>query len=224
MSEGAAASPPVLDLRAGPIVEADLEVAVRHVASGGLVAHPTETVYGVGGMATPEAVAALRSLKGRGDEKPFLLLLPSARAAEGLAWTDAARDLASVFWPGPLTLVLGDPAGRFPAGVRSPAGGVAVRVTSHPITRALVERLGAPITSSSANRAGEPPAASGEEAIAVVREIGSASVLVLDAGRLPPSAPSTLVDCTGTVPIVLREGATPIHRLRCVLPGIHGNR
>ena len=215
----------VLDLRAGATVADDLVPAVEHVRAGGLLAYPTETVYGFGGLANDLGVAALRRLKGRRDEKPFLVLIPSAEALPELAWTDAARELASVFWPGPLTLVLADRSGTFPPGVRSPTGGVAVRVTSHPVTRLLVERLGVPLTSTSANAPGAPAAVTGDEALAAAKAAGAGpEVLVLDAGRLEESAPSTVVDCTGPSPVIVREGATPVHRLRCVLPGIHGDR
>jgi L-threonylcarbamoyladenylate synthase len=215
----------VLDLRAGMHEGAELDAAVEHFRAGGLLAHPTETVYGFGGPATAAGVAALRGLKGRDDEKPFLLLVPSIEAVSGLVWTEPALELARAFWPGSLTLVLVDGSGTFPPGVRSAAGGVAVRVTSHPVTRVLVERLGVPMTSSSANAAGAAPAASGDEALEVARAAGAGrELMVVDAGRLAPSPPSTVVDCTGASPVVLREGATPVHRLRCVLPGIHGKR
>ena len=96
----------VLDVRAGMTHESALDPVVGHVRLGGLVAHPTETVYGFGGLATVAGVAALRRLKRRPDERPFLLLLSSAEAAPDLGWTEAAHELASVFWPGALTLVL----------------------------------------------------------------------------------------------------------------------
>ena len=215
----------VLDLRAGLGDGGELDPVVEHVRLGGLVAHPTDTVYGFGGLATAAGVAALRRLKRRPEKRSALVLLPSPDAVPDLVWTDDARELASVFWPGALTLVLADPSGSFPPGVRSETGGVAVRVTSHPVTRMLVERLGVPLTSTSANAPGAPAAATGEEALAVARVAGAGKELwVLDAGRLSPSAPSTVVDCTGTAPLVLRAGATPVHRLRCVLPGIHGER
>jgi L-threonylcarbamoyladenylate synthase len=219
-----------LDLRAGLDDPARLEPVVAHLLEGGLAVHPSETVYGVGGLATAGAIAALRRLKGRTDERPFLLLIPSWESVPGLVWTGPARDLAAVFWPGALTLVLADPTGSFPAGVRSGAGGVAVRVSSHPVTRALVERLGRPMTSTSANASGEPPALAADEAAAALAA-GADRLWVLDAGRLPPSAPSTVVDCTGAEPVVVRAGATPVERLRCVLPGLgirapsfHGKR
>ena len=215
----------VLDLRAGLEQADELDPVVEHLRVGGLVAHPTETVYGFGGPATAAGVVALHRLKRRPEGNSVLVLLPSSEAAPHLVWTDEARELASVFWPGALTLVLDDPSGSFPAGVRSETGGVAVRVTSHPVTRILVERLGAPITSTSANRPGDPPATTGEDALAVASSAGAGEDLwLLDAGRLAPSAPSTLVDCTGPAPVVLRGGATPVDRLRCVLPEIHGDR
>lgn len=215
----------VVDLRAGPADAAEMEDVVAHVRAGGLLGHPTETVYGFGGLATVEAIATLRRLKPADADRPYMLLIPDAGAVPGLAWTEPARALAEVFWPGALTLVLADPSGSFPAGARSRRGGVAVRVTSHPVTRVLVERLGVPLTSTSANAPGAPPAMTGDETLAVARAGGAGGELwVLDAGRLPASAPSTVVDCTGAAPVVLRAGATPIERLRCVLPGIHGER
>jgi L-threonylcarbamoyladenylate synthase len=223
--EPAVADISVLDLRAGMEHGGELDPVVEHVRIGGLVAHPTETVYGFGGLATAAGVATLRRLKRRPKERSFLILLPSVDAVPDLAWTEDARELASVFWPGALTLVLADPSGSFPPGIRSATGGVAVRVTSHPVTRMLVERLGVPLTSTSANAPEAPSATTGEDALAVARAAGAGEdIWVLDAGRLSPSAPSTVVDCTGATPVVLRAGATPVHRLRCVLPGIHGER
>lgn len=198
-----------------------LAPAVRHLAAGGVVACPTETVYGFSGPTTREGVARVLALKARAENRPVLLLVDTPDDAPGLSWTADARELAEVFWPGALTLVLADPEGRYPPGVRSATGGVAVRRTAHPLAAALVRALGAPITSTSANAPGEAPARSGDEAAEVVTRLGAAEqVLVLDVGRLDESAPSTVVDCTGQRPRVLREGAIPIGRLRCVLPEV----
>lgn len=211
--------PARIDLRADP--DRDLTDVVTHLRSGGLVAYPTETVYGLGGAATEEGLAALTALKGRDGHKPVLALVESAEAVGGLAWTEPARELAGLFWPGPLTLVLSDPSGMFPAGVRDErAGTVGVRVSPHPLAARLVVALGAPLTSTSLNVPDEPPATSGTDAVEVVRALGGRDVLVLDWGTLPPSEPSTVVDCTGPVPVVLREGTVPTERLRCALPEI----
>jgi L-threonylcarbamoyladenylate synthase len=214
-------APGRIDLRADP--DADLSEVVRHIRADGLVAYPTETVYGLGGAVTPAAVAALQRLKGREGDKPFLALVRSEDDVAGLAWNDAARELAAVFWPGPLTLVLADPLGIFPVGVRDErSGAVGVRVSPHPLVARLVGELGGPLTSTSLNVPGEAPAASGSEAAEIVARLGGTDVPVLDVGTLPPSAPSTVLDCTGPVPVVLRAGSVPTERLRCAIPEIHG--
>ncbi len=213
--------PSRLDLRADPAP--DLTEVVAHVRRGGLIAYPTETVYGLGGSVTEESVQALRALKGREAGKPFIVLVESPDTVSGLAWTPAARELAGIFWPGPLTLVLSDPSGIFPDGVRDErTGAVGVRVSPHPLVARLVGELGAPLTSTSLNVPGAKPARSGTDAVEVVRRLEGRDVLVLDVGTLPPSAPSTIVDCTGTEPVVLRQGTVPTERLRCAIPEIHG--
>jgi tRNA threonylcarbamoyl adenosine modification protein (Sua5/YciO/YrdC/YwlC family) len=213
------ARPTRLDVRADP--EGAVSAAVQHVRAGGLIAYPTETVYGVGGGTSEEAVAGLRRLKSREPGKPFLLLVDSMDALRGLRWTDAARELARTFWPGSLTLVLEDPLGIFPPWVCDAGkGAVGVRMSPHPVVARLVAELGA-LTSTSLNEPGEAPATSASDAVEVVRRLGGGGVLVLDAGTLPPSGPSTVVDCTGAEPVVIREGTIPTSRLRCVAPGVH---
>ncbi|HSG46287.1 MAG TPA: L-threonylcarbamoyladenylate synthase [Longimicrobiales bacterium] len=201
--------------------QGDLAEALDVARAGGVLVYPTETVYGLGGTLDPGAVAAVRHLKRREADKPLLVLVPGIEAVEGLAWTPEALELARAFWPGSVTLVLRDPGGLFPLGVRSGAGAVAVRQSSHPVAAALVRALGAPLTSTSANAPGEPPALSGEVALAAARAMAPLGPLhLLDAGSLPPSPPSTIVDCTGDRPRVLRAGSTPVSRLRCVLPDL----
>lgn len=213
--------PTLLDLRAAPPDASVLAGVADHLRGGGIVAYPTETVYGFGGLCTPGAVARVRHLKRREADRPLLALIRDAGDAAGLVWPEYARELASTFWPGAVTLVLADPGGIFPDGVRSGAGGVAVRVSPHPLVGALLDVLGEPLTSSSANGPGEPPALSGAEALEVARGLGAGEeLLVLEGGVLPPSGPSTLIDCTGTGPRVLREGTVPLSRLRCAIPEI----
>jgi tRNA threonylcarbamoyl adenosine modification protein (Sua5/YciO/YrdC/YwlC family) len=169
-------------------------------------------------------VAELRRLKGRTEDKPFIALVRSMEDAADLEWTDAARELVRFFWPGPLTLVLSDPLGIFPGGVRDErSGAVAVRVSPHPLVARLLDAVGGPLTSTSVNVAGASPVSSGTDAEAVVRRLGGGRVVVLDVGTLPPSAPSTVLDCTAPEPVVLREGAVPVARLRCAVPEIHGS-
>jgi len=213
----------LVDVRGSLPSPATLGPVAEHLRAGGVVAHPTETVYGFGGLLTDVALARLRWLKRRERDKPFIMLVPDTESVAGLGWNDAARSLAEVFWPGAVTLVLPDPDRIFPGPVRSGAGAVAVRVSPDPWVRALLDSTAEPLTSSSANTPGGPPARSGSEAARIARSLGAGEeVWVLDAGTLPPSAPSTVIDCTGSLPVVLREGATPLGRLRCVLPEIHG--
>jgi L-threonylcarbamoyladenylate synthase len=204
-----------------PAAALDLGAAAAHVRGGGVLGYPTETVYGFGGACTPEGVEALARLKRRERHKPFLVLAPSVEALSGLAWSEEARTLAGIFWPGAVTLVLSDPDGAFPPGIRSEAGTVAVRVSPHPVVQALMAAGTGAMTSTSANAPGHPPARTGAEARdAAIALGGGEEVLVLDAGPLPPSGPSTLVDCTASEPRVLREGTVPVARLRCALPQI----
>jgi L-threonylcarbamoyladenylate synthase len=204
----------------------ELAPALAHLRGGGLLAYPTETVYGLGGAAEQAPLRRLLALKGRGGAHPVLLLVAGPDAVPGLVWTHAARELAEVFWPGAVTLVLSDPAATFPPGVRSSVGGVAVRQSAHPVAAALVRGLGAPITSTSANAPGEPPARTGGEAVTAASSLGVGpdELVLLDGGLLKPSAPSTVVDCTASVPRVLREGAVPLQRLRCVVTETHAAR
>jgi len=209
-----------LDLRADP--DADLTEVVEHLRAGGVVAYPTETVYGLGSACTAEGIRSVQDFKGRPSDKSLIALVDSRQSVAGLRWTEGASELASIFWPGAVTLVLDDPQGMFPPGVRNEeTGSVAVRVTPHPIAARLVAQLGAPLTSTSLNRPGEEPVLSGHQAQNLCTSLG-ASVWVLDAGTLPPSGSSTIVDCTGVEPVVLREGVVPIDRLRCAIPQIHG--
>lgn len=196
---------------------AALPQAVAHLGAAGLVAYPTETVYGLGSRARAAEVRALARLKGRRPDKPFLLLVADRAMAEaqGLAFNAAASALARAFWPGPLTLVLPGGSGRLPDALRGPEGGIAVRWTSHRGMARLVAAVGEPLTSTSANLPGSPPAPGAE---AIVREFAPAveagTLLVLDGGVLGNSPSSTVVDCTQPAPRLIREGALTLGELR----------
>ena len=161
-------------------------------------------------------------MKDREPDKPFLLLIPGMETVTGLEWVPAARELADVFWPGALTLILRDPDNSFPPEVRNPEGGVAVRVSPHPLARVVLAGLGLPMISTSANRPGGRPALDAHQALEAAEALGGGEDLwVLDGGPLEPSEPSTVVDLSRPVPVVRRAGAIPVNRLRCVLPEIH---
>jgi L-threonylcarbamoyladenylate synthase len=188
--------------------EAAASRAARHLHSGGLMACPTETVYGFGCLVRPDALERLARLKSRLPDKAFLLLVTDERMIPGLRWTAAARRLVHEFWPGPLTLVLRCEAGTLPTRVLGANGTVAIRATSHPGIQRLLRELGEPITSTSANAPGGTPARTAAELAAVLEMPGgSDGILVLDGGSLPPSPSSTIVDCSVDPPVLLRRGA-----------------
>ena len=196
--------------RAAPAVKQHLE---RH----GLLGYPTETVYGLGSAADTPSVTKLAALKGRRAGKPFLLLVSSRAMAEraGLAFTPAADALSQAFWPGPLTLVLRGGEGVLPDALRGPEGGFAVRYTSHRAVARLIAALDQPLTSTSANQPGHPPAPGAEQIVALFRSAyDSGELLVLDGGTLGNVPPSTIVDCTSRTPTLIREGALPREELR----------
>ncbi len=206
-------------------VAAALPAVVTHLARRGLIAYPTETVYGFGSVVAAPAVDRLCALKGREPGKPFLVLVSNRTmlAGLGLRLTDAGERFAAAFWPGPLTLVLPGGEGTLPDTLRGPEGGIAVRWTSHRGAARLIQTLGSPITSTSANRPGRPSLMAAPD---IERAFGAAvadgTLLVLDAGTLPTSPPSTLIDCTGPAPLMLREGAIPRATLAAIVPSLAG--
>ena len=182
-----------------------LDRAIEALRSGEVVVYPTETFYGMGVDALSlAALDRLFALKGREPGKPVALIAADARSVFELVREvpEAARRLADAFWPGPLTLVL--PArDDLPGPLIGPDGGVGVRVSSHPIARALAAGLGRPITATSANLAGGQPATTLVEA----RDAFGAKVKVyLEGGKLAASAASTVIACDRNGWRVLRAG------------------
>lgn len=208
-------------------VEGALRPALAHLHAGRILAYPTETVYGFGTMIDREAVERLVQLKRRPPAKPFLLLISDTPmlARLGLHLTPMASMLAARHWPGPLTLVLPGGERRIPDRLRGPEGGIAVRWTPHLGLQRLIGALGDPITSTSANLPGQPAATAATEVLEQWRPaLGSGAMLLLDGGRLPPSPASTVVDCTGRRPRVIRPGAISAVTLRESVPDLVGDR
>lgn len=193
-----------------PLLAATDPSALRDAATamlaGGIVGIPTETVYGIGVVPRPEALAAVIAAKQRPEEKGIALLIDGLDQVEGLVEVSApARNLAARYWPGALTLVL--PLLRpelVPEAVTGGRDTLGLRIPDHPVPRALARELG-PIAVTSANRSGQPPAQIPEELIA---SIGHALALVLDDGPVRGGVASTVVavDREGGL-AVLREGA-----------------
>jgi len=207
-------------------VEASISGTLAHLAAGKVLAYPTETVYGFGGGVDERSVQQLVSLKGRPKGKPFLLLIAASEMIErlGLHLTGYAAMFAARFWPGPLTLVLPGGEKRVPDLLRGPEGGIAVRWTPHTSLARLILAHGQPITSTSANRPGVPPATAADQIVAQWTDaIARGTLRVLDGGTLKESQPSTVVDCTGRLPRVIRPGAISATKLRAIVPDLVGD-
>lgn len=220
------ASPLAIPFWSDAEIAGALRPALEQMEMRKVLAYPTETVYGFGGAIDRDSVDALVRLKGRPKGKPFLLLIAGSDmlAKLDLHLPSFATNLAARHWPGPLTLVLPGGEKRVPEALRGPEGGIAVRWTSHPGLQTLIRAHGDAITSTSANRPGVPPATSTRE----IRDqwaqtIASGTLRVLDGGTLAPSPPSTVVDCTGRAPRVIRPGAIPSAVLRETAPWLIGD-
>jgi L-threonylcarbamoyladenylate synthase len=188
--------------------------AVEVLRLGKLVAFPTDTVYGLGAIVQDErAIQDLYRVKGRGSEKaiPILLTGSDDLAQVAIDPPQMALTLAKHFWPGALTLIVLQRPG-LPASL-SPDETIGVRVPDHKFARALLEMAG-PLATTSANPSG---AASPMTAEAVLRGIGGRFDLLLDGGSTPGSRPSTVVDCTGPAPRVLRPGPISLDEIRRAL-------
>lgn len=196
----------------------DLREAVAWIRAGRIVAFPTDTFYGLAVDPTSApAVLDLFRLKGRPAGVAVPLIAASIAQAESLGgpWTPAMRSLARTFWPGPVSLICEAPAGVAHE-VHGGAATVAVRVPDHPVARALAEAWGAPVTATSANRSGQPPA----QTAAMLSGLATdPSVLVVDAGPTPGGQPSTIVDARGETMVLVRAGAVAWNR---VLESIQG--
>lgn len=199
-----------------PEISTDLERALALLRAGGVVAVPTETVYGLAADArNPDAVRRIFAIKGRPADHPLIVHIASAEAM-----TDWARDipeaawrLARAFWPGPLTLILW----RRPEVPDVVTGGqdtVGLRVPDHPLTLELLRRFGGGLAAPSANRFGRISPTRPEH---VVDELGEAVDLILDGGPCGVGVESTIVDLTGSTPAVLRPGGIPLEAIRSVL-------
>jgi len=187
-------------------LQQQVEAALSVLRREGVVAYPTDTLYGLGANAfSLRAVRRVFETKGRRADMALPLLLADASDVDRVAIDipPLARALAERFWPGPLTLVLRR-ASTIPDLVTGGRGTVAVRVPDHPVPRALARGLGAPITGTSANPSGGPDPRTAED---VRRGLGALVDYVIDGGPAPVGRPSTVLDLTGPEPRVLRQGA-----------------
>jgi L-threonylcarbamoyladenylate synthase len=180
--------------------------AVRVLRAGGIVALPTDTVYGIAvDIATPRGIERLFDAKRRpADRAVMLLLADAAQAADLAAWPAAAVALSGAFWPGGLTVVVPQrPDVRLPPALTGGRPTIGLRVPDHPSPRALAAGVG-PLPVTSANLSGVPAAGTAAE---IQAQLGDAIDLILDGGPSHGGPASTVVDCSGDVPRILRVGA-----------------
>jgi L-threonylcarbamoyladenylate synthase len=199
-------------------IQEQVEKGVSILKKGGVVAFPTDTVYGLGAsMAIDSAVEKVYRIKRRPRNMPLPLLLADLSQLEEVAISipASARLLADKFWPGPLTLVLlkSDAISDIVSG-----GGktIAVRIPDHPVPTSLAKGIGTAIIGTSANLSGQPSALTAAQA----REQLGASVDLIIEGDCPGGRESTVVDLSGETPVILREGAISIEALRQICPEI----
>ncbi|MFL5052449.1 MAG: L-threonylcarbamoyladenylate synthase [Xanthobacteraceae bacterium] len=197
-----------LETRVRTADDVAIDAAARCLAAGGLVAFPTETVYGLGADATNgAAVARLYAAKGRPAFNPLIAHVADAAAARRLAQFDSAAERLAALWPGPLTLVL-PKTPHCPVADLATAGldTIALRVPSHAIAHDILARFGKPIVAPSANQSGH---VSPTTATHVRADLGGAIDLIVDAGPALVGLESTIVACLGERPVLLRPGAIP---------------
>jgi L-threonylcarbamoyladenylate synthase len=200
-------------------IQQQIKQGISVLKRGGVVAFPTDTVYGLGACAGDEqAVERVYELKKRPRDMALPLLL-----ADTSQISEVAENVSPIAWllirrflPGALTLVLPKSA-ALPDIITAGGGTVAVRIPAHPVPVALAEGLGTPIVGTSANLSGKPSALTADD---VYSQFGDKIDLVIDGGRCPGGKESTIVDATGDSPVILREGAIAREELEQVYEGI----
>lgn len=196
-----------------------LVLAAEVIQAGGLIVYPTETIYGIGSNALHRrGIKRIHALKRRTEQRPILVLVPTIESVlplvERIPLT--GRKFMEAFWPGPLTLVF-SASRTLPEELTQGRGTVGIRIPSCILCLRLLELCECPITSTSANLSGEAPLSSIEE----MKKVLTPGIdLYLDAGVLPPSKPSTVVDVSEDIPRLVREGAVSADALRAVVPDI----
>jgi len=202
--------------RAGERANTDLRLAAELIRSGGIVAFPTETVYGLGANALdPAAVARIFAVKGRPRQSPLIVHVDSIDMARTLVleWPDGADRLARRYWPGPLTLVLRKRS-LIPDIVTASLATVGLRMPSHPLALALIRAAGVPIAAPSANPFTGLSPTTAEH---VRQSLGAAVDLVLDGGPATVGIESTVLSLAGEEPLLLRPGVIPLPEIESLI-------
>jgi L-threonylcarbamoyladenylate synthase len=196
--------------------QALIERAVGILKSGGVIAYPTETFYGLGADAgNAEAVEKIFLIKRRPLSKPLTLILGDKETLVDLVTeiSPASRRLMQAFWPGALTLIFHASPCIIPC-LTAGTGTIGIRVSSHPVARALAKTLRFPITATSANLSGEGECSSAAQ---VRKRLGDRIDAIVDGGKTEGGVGSTILDMTSAQPAILREGTIPASRLTAIL-------
>ena len=204
----------ILNVRSLPEDRDKIERAAAVLQNGGLVVMPTETVYGLGGIATSDAAArAIYAAKGRPSDNPLIIHIARPEDAEDYAVTsETYYRLAAQFMPGPLTVIL-PKKDTIPSSVTGGLDSVAVRCPAHPVANALIRATGAPIAAPSANRSGRP---SPTCAAHVIEDLFGRVDIILDGGECEVGLESTIVKLDGDKAVLLRPGGITLDALSCV--------
>ena len=192
------------------------DAAIEILRGGGIVALPTDTVYGIAvAVATSGGIERLFEVKRRPPDKAVVVLLDDAtQAARAGVMTPAAAALAAAAWPGGLTIIVPQrPDVPWPSVLTGGAATIGLRVPDHDAPRALARGVG-PLPTTSANVSGLPEAG---DADAIVKQLGEDIDLILDGGIAHGGPASTVVDCTGTLPLIVRVGAVPVAEVAAIL-------
>jgi L-threonylcarbamoyladenylate synthase len=198
-----------------PVPEELMRDAADLVLRGGVIGYPTETVYGIGGDPTDTGVIGrIHALKGRSERKTFLLLVGSGTELSEYVedMPEPAARLMEAFWPGPVTLIFRASA-KLPAALTGPDRRIGFRISPDPVCAVLLRALAMPLISTSANPTGKPPARSARETL---RYFPRGLDALIDGGDRPESMPSTVVDVTRAVPLLMRAGPVSAETIRSV--------
>jgi len=206
-------------IKLSPDIQQQVEQGILILKQGGIVAFPTDTLYGLGACVNlPLAVKRVYEVKGRPLHMALPLLLANTAQIREVAEyiPPVAWLLARNFLPGALTLVL-PKSGSIPDIITAGGKTIAIRIPAHPVPITLIEGLGTPIVGTSANLSGKPGSLTADD---VYSQFNNKIDLVIDGGRCPLGKESTIVDVTGEKPVILRKGAIPIEKLRQVCGNI----
>ncbi|WP_409293479.1 L-threonylcarbamoyladenylate synthase [Peribacillus sp. SCS-37] len=200
-----------------------LEEAAAYLRDNEAVAFPTETVYGLGANATNDAaVRKIYEAKGRPSDNPLIVHIASKSQLDDIAESvpEKAAQLMDAFWPGPLTLILQEKQGALSTLVTAGLDTVAIRMPAHPVALAVIEKSGLPIAAPSANTSGKP---SPTTALHVFGDLNGKIAGIVDGGAAGVGVESTVLDCTGDVPVILRPGGITREQLEAVIGSVRSD-